>query len=615
VAAACSLTAASLDHSAWLGNAAALGGGLAGQGAMRLRTSIIARSTGDDCVATLEGSDNLLDDASCGLPARPVTGLAADGRPTGASNAIDAVPAGRCLGLSGAALADDLRGEPRPADANRDGVTLCDIGPFEFQPRIAILHAPAPADGALLEFGGDLGAFRLAAPGQAWQAFEASPGSYRLAQTRKAGWKLTALTCAGDTDGGSLLDVKARAATIDLDPGEIITCTFAVRGGKLAPGVYTVAAQAPAGWRVAAIVCAGDSDHGSTFDPALGLAHIDLDNKETLSCLFTLARSSPTGTLTLRHVTTPAEDVAFTYTGDAGPLSLRALSRPATSLTLPAGIYRVHELLHPFWTLYALECTGDGDGGTLAQLETATAVVDLDAGEAITCVFRHARATAGTGSITVVQATGAAEPATFAYSGDLGEFALALPDDVTRAWPALVPGIYSMRQTTTGGWRLDGITCDGDTDGGTVMSPGEGSVSFDLDAGEAIVCTFTNTRRAAGQGSLTVVHAPAPADDTGFRYTGVFGDFTLRSPAQPSQSFAALAAGTYPVTIRLPEGWRAGLIDCTGDGDMGSAIDVAAGRVMVDLDANEAITCTFRPTRSDAPPPAARLAFVPILRR
>ncbi|OLF71036.1 hypothetical protein AWH62_13300 [Maricaulis sp. W15] len=58
--------------------------------------------------------------------------------------------------------------------------------------------------------------------------------------------------------------------------------------------------------------------------------------------------------------------------------------------------------------------------------------------------------------------------------------------------------------------------------------------------------------------------------------------------------------GQYDVTQSLPQGWRLDTLSCVGDTDGGSVIDLAAGRVDIDLDANEDIVCTFANTRDEA---------------
>lgn len=645
---------AAADFTTWLGNAADFGGALGSRGDTRLRHSVIANSAGGACDRPLAGEANLIEDASCGQPARPATGLLDDGRPAAGSNTLDAAPPGPCAAGDGAPLAVDLRGEARPADGDGDGSPRCDAGAFEFQPRLTIVHAPTLADGTRFAFGGDLGAFTLWAGGGSRAVFEAAPGAYRVAQTREPGWKVTAIACAGDADGGSLVDVDGGAVMVDVDAAERVVCTFTARptrntigvaleaaggepvavpfsgalgafaldsagasdahSGKLPPGPQTIQAQPPAGWRVEAILCGGDRDRGSVVDLAAGLATVDLDDKEAIGCTFRVGRAAPRGSLTILSRAAPAEDATFTYTGDLGPFALRDPSGAAATFDLPPGAYRVHELLHPLWTLSAIDCGGDVDGGSTMMPEEATAVIDLDAGERIACTFGHTRAAAGTGALTIIQAVDAAGAPPFVYGGALGGFTLQPPDAATRGWANLSPGRYTVQQTPPAGWPLDGITCVGDADGGSTITPETGQVVVDVDGGESIACTFANNR-AADANSITIVHQPAPADGTPFRYTGSLGGFNLSAPAKPSRAFADLAPGSYTVNVRLPAGWRLTGIVCTGDVDGGTAVDVAAARATIDLDVGEGISCAFQSAGDAPPPPPAHTLYLPFLRR
>src|SRR5262245_41116727 len=53
-------------------------------------------------------------------------------------------------------------------------------------------------------------------------------GTYTLTETEPAGWDLTSIVCV-DADNGTTVNVGAGTATIDLDPGQTITCTYTNR--------------------------------------------------------------------------------------------------------------------------------------------------------------------------------------------------------------------------------------------------------------------------------------------------------------------------------------------------------------------------------------------------
>jgi len=54
-------------------------------------------------------------------------------------------------------------------------------------------------------------------------------GTYTLSQDTIEGWDLNSLTCSGDVDNGSVYDLANGTVTIDLDPEEVMVCTFANR--------------------------------------------------------------------------------------------------------------------------------------------------------------------------------------------------------------------------------------------------------------------------------------------------------------------------------------------------------------------------------------------------
>lgn len=91
--------------------------------------------------------------------------------------------------------------------------------------------------------------------------------------------------------------------------------------------------------------------------------------------------------------------------------------------------------------------------------------------------------------------------------------------------------------------------------------------------------------------------------DESFAFSSTDSDFdelTLTTQGGTA-STAALRKlfGTYDITQAVPQGWLITDIACIGDTDNGSVIDVASGRVDIDLDPGEDIVCTFTNARDN----------------
>ena len=102
----------------------------------------------------------------------------------------------------------------------------------------------------------------------------------------------------------------------------------------------------------------------------------------------------------------------------------------------------------------------------------------------------------------------------------------------------------------------------------------------------ALVC-FYNEKAT---GTITIVKDADPADGTSFGFTGLGGGFSLLDGE--SATFTELVAGVYTIEEILPLGWALNDIQCTL-GTNPVAIDVTSHFVMIDLAADDDITCTF----------------------
>lgn len=103
------------------------------------------------------------------------------------------------------------------------------------------------------------------------------------------------------------------------------------------------------------------------------------------------------------------------------------------------------------------------------------------------------------GSITIVKDSVPDSGVDFGFTGDLGSWALdedggsSLPS--SRTFADLEAGTYEVQETAVDGWELTKIACI-DPDDGTDVDVEGATATVDLDAGENVVCTFTNARLA-----------------------------------------------------------------------------------------------------------------------
>ncbi len=96
---------------------------------------------------------------------------------------------------------------------------------------IAVSTSPRPAGNATFRYAAsDPGLHGLSITtvnnrGQSDNILKAA-GRYRVQQAELTGWRLKSVSCGGDLDDGSRVDLANRQVTIDLDSSESIVCTF-----------------------------------------------------------------------------------------------------------------------------------------------------------------------------------------------------------------------------------------------------------------------------------------------------------------------------------------------------------------------------------------------------
>jgi hypothetical protein len=133
-------------------------------------------------------------------------------------------------------------------------------------------------------------------------------------------------------------------------------------------------------------------------------------------------------------------------------------------------------------------------------------------------------------------------------------------------------------------WHLIDLTCEETADQNTTTDLGAATAYPELDAGETIICTFTNQKEAA---ALVHKQTHPDGDPERFTFTGdLAGDI-----ADGSQLVMVTdTPGTYDATEVLPSGWVFDGITCD-DPDGGTT--TAGKTAHLDIDPGEIVQCTF----------------------
>jgi len=481
------------------------------------------------------------------------TTLANNGGPTSThalvavSPAIDLAPSAACTAapISGV----DQRGYPRNVDGNATAsANECDAGAYEY------LSSPPPTTG-------DIVIVKEATPA------DDTPFDFTE-------------NIPGANSGFTLTDPADNTETFD----------------DIAPGTYTVTETGEVGWTLDDIICV-DPDNGSS--DAGATATIDLDAGETVTCTFSNSRD--TGTIVINKAATPDDDTPFDFTEDIpGANSGFTLMDPSddteTFNDVPTGSYTVTETGEVGWTLDDIICVDPDNGSSDAG---ATATIDLDDGETVTCTFSNSR---DTGTIVIVKEATPADDTPFPFTEDIpganSGFTLMDPSDDTETFNDVPTGGYTVTESAVAGWDVANLVCDDANSTGTINTA---TATINLEKDETVTCTFTNDK-LAGTIVIIKEATPADDTVFTFTedIPGAANGFTLSDPSDDTETFSEIPLGSYQVSEVVPAGWSLDDIDCIDpDGGTTTALPTAT----IDLDLNETVTCTFSNSQNAAPTP------------
>ena len=332
--------------------------------------------------------------------------------------------------------------------------------------------------------------------------------------------------------------------SLDDDANATLSNTKVFSG--LSAGTYTVQETAQAGFDLTGNVSCSDPTSNSSINLGTRVATINLSASENVTCTFTNTKK---GHLIVQKTTIPSGDqTVFTINATGSGTITGGGTGTVTDTSdknyeVTAGTYSVAETVPDGWSE-----TGD----TCQNIVVAP-------GQTQNCLLTNTKK----GHIIIDKVTnpgGNTQSFTFDPSWD-DNFSLT-DQDTPYDSGAIPQGTYSVSEAVPTGWDLTEATCSDQSD----------PSSIDLQPGETVTCTFTNTKR----GHLIVEKVTLPeGDQTLFEITAE-GDGTITGGGAGTVSTVAshdyeVTPGTYSVTETFPEGW-----DETGN--TCEEIEVSAGQ-------------------------------------
>jgi uncharacterized repeat protein (TIGR01451 family) len=435
---------------------------------------------------------------------------------------------------------------------------------------------------------------------------------------------------SGDTIKAELPGVNATlraplGGPFTLDDGQMQTIT------GLHLGQYTVYEVQDSGFLLDDLVCDdGASSTPSTVDLASAFATINLDPGETVTCTFsnesadlgisksvTPASAAPGQTITYTLVYSnagPGDAVGVTIS-DSLPVSVSLVSVASSGAT----ITQTNGAPNLPWDVEPLS---PGEGGVI----TITAVVSSNNALIGTTIINSAVITGsnefapannsasaslnviGLPGTIIVQKVVVGTPPTSAWQfvGPTGTFTLPAVGGSAVFTPVAV-GPYTISETPQAGYTVSSACSNGVS--------GAASVNVTLGSAQTITCTFTNTRQVV---DIVIVKQSIPQSSTNFRFTGSYlgggsgsdsgssiADFYLDDAAPDdgdaygsSKRFTVPRGAVYSFSEPAVSGWHLASITCDPAGS--ATVNLAMRSVTIDTSSGYDVACTFRNEKAAA---------------
>ncbi|MFD5864618.1 LPXTG cell wall anchor domain-containing protein [Agromyces sp. NPDC127015] len=304
-----------------------------------------------------------------------------------------------------------------------------------------------------------------------------------------------------------------------------------------------------------------------------------------------------TSWVTVEKQTLPdASAQTFDFDVDGTAVQLTDGQTSAPVYFAPGSEVPVTETVPEGWNLTDVTCSPEGTD--IADGETVTTV----AGEGTHCVFTNTQ----NGEIQVHKVVDGTEGAVFEYTGSWLEDPSTFTIDATDGSGdsevySVEPGSYDLAETALEGYDTTNLVCV-DPDQGTIVDLADFSAVLDVDPGERVECTYTNTQR----GEIRVDKETIPGEwdqDFDFSLTGEGADeqFTLNDATDDEAnpwSSGLIVPGDYTVAETLPDGWELDSISCGTPEGTSTAVVLVPGAVVTCVFTNEALPGSVTVTKS-----------------
>ncbi|MCB9850761.1 MAG: hypothetical protein H6817_08655 [Phycisphaerales bacterium] len=324
-----------------------------------------------------------------------------------------------------------------------------------------------------------------------------------------------------------------------------------------------------------------------------------------INCSFAVLPPPINGTIIIIAETIPPGGTGFTFTDDIRPPNGFMLDdgQNETFLEVPPGTYVVDEddpTVNPGgWTLTNLVCVDSDNTGvdSTIDLSSGRSTINLEAGETVVCTYTHVPET---GTIIIEKDTIPAGGTGFDFTDNVAApNAFSLDDGGTKTFTNVDAGSYSVVESLPPGWEVSNLVCIDSDPAGTasIGNAATGTSSINLDPGETVRCTYTNSELP---GTIVIAKTTVPPGGTGFGFSDNIGaplNFSLNDGQ--TRTFVNVPAGSYSVQEAEPQitpgGYDLTQLTCTDSvpGGTASTTDVATRTASINLDPGETVRCTF----------------------